>query len=77
MPNRGRDIPGVHLEFTEAELRQLDGGWKSAMQLKVDRMDDRLRAVERMAYIGLGGLIVVGGIVTIYGQQILKVLSHA
>ena len=37
---------------------------------------DRLRTLERLIWIAVGGLVVVGGIVSIVGGNILKLLSR-
>src|SRR6185436_6675365 len=38
-------------------------------------MDNRLRTIERLVWIAVGGLIVVGGLVSIIGGSILKLLA--
>ncbi len=72
-----RDIPGVTRDFRDDELRDVDRRWKSDFQVKLDSMDGRLRVIERMIWLGLGGLIVIGGLVSFLGGTILKVLQHA
>ncbi len=39
-----------------------------------DTQDARFRIIERMCWVALGGLGVVGTMVTIYGHNIMKVL---
>lgn len=36
---------------------------------------DRLRTLERLAYIAIGGLMAVGGVATFFGWNILKLLG--
>ena len=77
MQNSGRDIPGVTRDFRDDELRQIEAKWKSSIEKKVDSMDGRLRVMERLMFIGLGGLLVIAGLVSFLGGTILKVLQHA
>ena len=39
-------------------------------------MDKRLRTIERLTYIGIGGLIILAGVVGLVGTRILNLLSH-
>lgn len=63
--------------FTEAQLVQLEARWKSDIQAKVDSMDARVRVIERLVWIGVGGIVVLGGLVSIIGNNILRLLAHA
>jgi hypothetical protein len=58
-------------------LRQIEGRWKSDISSKVDALDVRVRTIERMIYIAIGGIIVIGGLVSFLGGTILKILQHA
>ena len=62
-------------DFTEAQLAQLEARWKSDMQAKVDDMDTRLQVIERLVWVGIGGIVVLGGLVSIIGTNILKLLA--
>lgn len=73
MPNR--DIPGVTRDFRDDELKQIEAKWKSSMETKVDALDARVRVIERMVWVGFGGMGVIAGMVGIYGHNIMKVLS--
>ena len=42
----------------------------------LEKVDERLRTMERLVYIALGGVIVIGALVSIIGGNILKLLSH-
>ena len=45
--------------MSEEELRRLEGRWKSDMDLKVDRVDGRVRTIERLVWIATGGVSVL------------------
>lgn len=66
---------GRMADLTEYELRQIEGKWKSQIEKKVDGIDSRMRVVERLIWIGIGGLIVVAGLVTMIGTRILELLK--
>lgn len=44
-------------------------------KLAMDNLDLRLRVVEKLAWTAVGGLIVLGGLVSIIGKNILQLLA--
>lgn len=72
-----RDIAGVTRDFRDDELRQIEAKWKSSIEAKVDALGTRIGNIERLAWFAVGGLFVIGGIVSFLGGTILKVLSKA
>ena len=48
--------------MTEAELRRIEGRWKSDMDLKVDRVDGRVRTIERLVWVATGGVMVLSAV---------------
>lgn len=72
-----RDIPGVTRDFRDDELRQIEGKWKSSIEKKIDVLGTRIGNIERLAWFAVGGLFVIGGIVSFLGGTIIKVLSKA
>ena len=53
----------------------LDTHVKECAQDKMS-MTDRLARIERLIFIGIGGLCAVGALATFFGWNILKVLGH-
>lgn len=42
-------------DFTEDELKQIDAKWKSNFDLKLDALGERVRIIERLVWIAVGG----------------------
>jgi len=42
----------------------------------LERMDNRQRTIERLVWIAVGGVIVIGALVGIIGGSILRLLAH-
>ncbi len=72
-----RDIPGVTRDFRDDELRQIEGKWKSSIEKKVDALDLRIRFIEKLIYTGLGGIIIIGALMSFISGTLLKILQHA
>jgi len=65
------DNEDVHIQATVAVLN-------STIKRHDDALGEifaRLGKIERLIYIGIGGVIVIGGLVTIVGGKILRLLA--
>ncbi len=58
-------------EFTEQEMRHIETRWKSDVDLKLDRVDGRVRIIERLVWIATGGVAVLSA-VSVLGLAILS-----
>jgi hypothetical protein len=47
------------------------------LAVSISGQDVRLRTIERLVWIAVGGVLVIGAITSIIGGNILKLLSHA
>lgn len=68
----GIERTGVRFEADLAHRALIEAGvvkW-------LEKVDERLRAMERLVYIALGGVIVIGTLVSIIGGNILRLLSR-
>ncbi len=63
------------MNLSPEELRNIEGRWKSDVDLKLDRADIRLRVIERLVWIASGGVIVLGA-VSMIGVSILISFSQ-
>lgn len=61
-------------EMTSEEVRRVEARWKSDMDLKVDRMDARVRTIERLVWVSVGGVAVLTGVIWLVGREIFKLL---
>ena len=75
----GSDNEDVHIQATVAMLTERT----RALTATVDRHEGsmggiytRLQTIERLIYIGLGGLLAIGSLATFFGWNILKLLGH-
>ena len=59
-------------EISPVEIRRIEARWKSDIELKIDLIDRRLRTIERLVWIAVGGTFVVAGIATIGISMLLK-----
>ena len=64
------------VELTEQEIRRIEGRWKSDMDKKVDDINSRLRQVERLVWIAVGGSGVIGALVLIVGNHLAGLLTR-
>ena len=55
----------THRNISESESRKWLGG-----------IEGRLQTIERLVWIAVGGLIIIGGLTMLIGGNILKLLSH-
>ena len=58
-------------DMTDAEMRQIESRWKSDVDLKLDRVDGRVRIIERLVWIAAGGVAVLSA-VSVIGVTILS-----
>lgn len=58
-----------------AEFKRIEMRWKSDVDLKLDRVDARVRTIERLVWIATGGVIVLGT-VSMIGVSILRDFSN-
>lgn len=61
-------------ELTEQELRRIESRWKSDVDLKLDRVDGRVRIIERLVWVATGGVVVLSA-VSVIGVAILRDFS--
>jgi len=61
-------------EMTEEEIKRIEQSWKSEVDLKLDRVDSRVRIIERLVWIATGGVIVLAGI-SVFGVSMLLAFS--
>ncbi len=86
---QSRNYTHVLLENLQTEIRELRLDMKHGFEADIEQdriiedrinvqikaQDSRVQLVERMCWVSLGGMIVIGGIVGIYGQKILHLLA--
>ncbi len=86
---QSRNYTHVLLENLQSRLHDLDYKMTSGFERDVvqdqqmedrilKRQDDqeaRLKVVERMCWVSLGGMIIIGGLVGMYGHNIMKALA--
>ncbi len=84
-----RNYTHVLLENLQAEIRDLRNDMKNGFAADIaqdQQMEDRvvarqndqesrLKLLEKMNWTALGGLLIVGALVTIYGQKLLHLLA--
>ena len=84
MPNLSvaSDNDDVHIQAEVAALKERVRSLTEEFDKEVERREEgmggiysRLQTIERLIYIGLGGVIVIGGLVSIIGGKILKLLA--
>ena len=74
----GSDNDDVHIHATVAMLTERTNTLKSTVERHEGSMGGiytRLQTIERLIYIGLGGLLAVSGLATFFGWNILKLLG--
>mgnify|MGYP001602473465 CR=1 FL=1 len=73
MPNghEGTDNDDVHIQATVAVLNSTVESHDKAL----GEIFARLGRIERLIYIGLGGVLVMAGLVSIIGGKILRLLA--
>ena len=86
---QSRNYTHVLLENLQGEMHSLRNEMQSGFDkdvLQDQQMEDRLlarigeqeirlRVVERMCWVSLGGMIIIGGLVGMYGQKIFHLLA--
>lgn len=58
-------------ELDEAEVKRIEQRWKSDVDLKLDRVDSRVRIIERLVWVATGGVIVLSA-VSVIGVTIIS-----
>lgn len=53
----------------------LQDKWMTSVDGALVRIDDRVRGLERLIYIAMGGVIVIGGLLAVIGGKILRLLA--
>jgi hypothetical protein len=86
---QSRNYTHILLENLQAEIRDQRTDMKISFERDVvqdKEMEDRLyksikdqevrlRVVERMCWVALGGMMIIGGMITVYMQKILHLLA--
>lgn len=63
----------VQIAFIREEhKREMDG-----MADWIKGIDDRMRVIERLVWIAIGGVVVLGALMSIIGGNILRLLGHS
>ena len=73
------DNDDVHIQARVAMLTERTRALAQIVERHEDAIDgvySRLGKIERLIYIGLGGVLAVGGIASFFGWNILKVLGQ-
>ena len=73
------DNDDVHLQAKVAVLMERTGTLRDTVERHeniIDGVFKRLGKIERLIYIGLGGLLALSGIASFFGWNILKLLGH-
>ena len=84
-----RNYTHILLENLQAEIREQRTDMKIGFERDVvqdkemeDRLyksikdqESRIRVVERMCWVALGGMMIIGGMITVYMQKILHLLA--
>lgn len=53
---------GTDDEISPIEIRRIEARWKSDIEFKIDSIDRRLRIIERLVWIAVGGTFVISAI---------------
>ena len=74
----GTDNEDVHIHSQLAVLTERTKTLSATVErheVSMDGIYTRLQTIERLIYIGLGGLLAIGSLATFFGWNILKLLG--
>lgn len=73
----GARLAGIERTGARFEIDlQHRNGHDTTTRKSLGGIDDRLRTLERLVWIAVGGVFVIGAIVSIVGGNIMKLLTH-
>lgn len=76
LEDMGAKLSGLERSATRFEADVLHRSMTSDGIAKwLEKIDERTRTLERLTYIGIGGVLVLGGTFTIISAKILKLLA--
>lgn len=74
-PSSDSDNGDVHIQSQVAMLAERSSGLLDTVKRHEDAIDGiyaRLQTIERLCYIGVGGIVIISGMIGLFGSQILK-----